>query len=262
MFRKKEVEQENNFLTPDATDYTKYDFSLKDKIMWFTVGSILAFIVAYIFYASIIVSGIAALVGGYFFLPIRNNQIISKRKMKLQLQFKDLLESLATSIGAGRNMSDSFINSREDLVVVHSENSDIIRELDIIIYGMRNGFTIEDLLLDFGLRCKLPDVVDFADVFQTCYRKGGNIKSVIDKTEKVIHEKMEITMDIETMITEKKTEQNGLMVMPIIFVFIMRSMGGSMVDLNSPVGMLASTVAIGFFVISFFVSKKILNIKL
>lgn len=262
MFQKTHIDEPIDFLTPDATNYNVYDYKLYEKIMWFLIGAVVVFIVAYIFYNSILLSLIVALVGGYFFLPIRKKQIIEKRQVKLQLQFKDLLETLATSIGAGRNMTDSFTYAREDLVVMHSEKSDIIQELDIIIFGIRNGFTIEDLLVDFGKRSTLPDIIDFADVFHTCYRKGGNIKQVIDKTEKIIREKMDITMEIETMVTEKKTEQNALMIMPIVFVFIMRNLGGSMIDLDSPIGVLASTIAIVFFVVSYFVGKKIMNIKL
>ena len=41
-------------------------------------------------------------------LPVRVKQIIEKRKKTLRLEFRDMLEALATSLNAGKNVPDSF----------------------------------------------------------------------------------------------------------------------------------------------------------
>lgn len=53
-----------------------------------------------------------------------------------------------------------------------------------------------------------------------------------------------------------------MMVMPVIFVLVLKMMGGGLLDLKSPVGIISVTIAIVIFVLAYFVSRKILNIRL
>lgn len=260
--KKKKVQNENNFLQVGSTDYSHYEFTAAEKALWFSVGAVVVAIVAFIFYEKLFICVLAAIVGGYAFIPIRAKQLMEKRRLKLQVQFKDMLESLGTSLGAGKNMPDSLSSAHDDMMLLHSPEADITRELGIMLVGIQNNLNIEDLLMDFGRRSGLPDVLTFSDVFETCFRKGGDIREIIINTQQVIVEKMEISMEIQTMITGKKTEQTAMMFTPIVFVGVLKSMGGGLVDLSSPIGMLASTVAIGVFVASYFLSKKILTIKI
>lgn len=69
-------------------------------------------------------------------------------------------------------------------------------------------------------------------------------------------------MEIETMVSGQKNEQNIMMVMPVIFVLVLKMMGGGLLDLKSPVGIISVTIAIVIFVLAYFVSRKILNIRL
>lgn len=58
---------------------------------------------------------IVGIVAGKVFLPIRTEQILKKRKNMLTRQFRDMLDGLTTSLGAGNNIMDSLYAVREDL---------------------------------------------------------------------------------------------------------------------------------------------------
>ena len=90
----------------------------------------------------------------------------------------------------------------------------------------------------------------------------GNMKEVIKNTASIIGDKIEIQMELETMVAGQKNEQNVLLVMPVVFVLILKSMGGDLVNLKSPVGIISVSISIVIFIAAYFVSKKILNIKL
>ena len=216
----------------------------------------------YIFYENIFISAFVGIICGFLFVPIRKKQVIKKRKQKLNLQFRGLLDALATSIGAGKNMYDSFATATDDLIIQFTEESDIVKEVRIIRSGLDNNMQIEDMLLNFAERSGLPDIRNFANVFATCYKKGGNIKDVIKNTAAIIGDKIEIHMELETMVAGQKNEQNIMLVMPIIFIIVMKSMGGELIDLTSPIGIISVSVALVIFIAAYFVSKKILNIKL
>lgn len=244
--------------------YSEYDMSLKENISYFLLAFAAGSIVGYVFYYIIFVGLLTGVITGCVFVPIRKTQIISKRKKELHLQFKDLLESLVTSLNAGKNIPDSFKSAYDDLSIQYSEDAYILKELQIIISGMNNNINIEILLLDFGERSGIDDIINFANVFDTCYRKGGNIKEVISNTFSVICEKIEIEMEIETVVTEKKTEHTVMSIMPIVLIIVMRFFGGSdQADkLHTPIGVISTTISIAIFVTAYFVGKRILQIRL
>lgn len=249
-------------LIGEATDYSRYDASIGEKILWFIIGTIVGGIVLYIFYEHIIVSIVAGAVCGVAFIPIRTQQVIKKRQQKLLMQFRGLLDTLATSIGAGKNMLDSFTGAIYDLSVQFSADSDIVKEVQLIVVGINNNIAVEDLLTNFADRSGLEDIENFANVFATCYKKGANIKEVIKNTATILGDKIEIKMELETMVSGQKSEQSIMLVMPVVFIALMKSMGGDLIDLQSPMGRLSVTIAIAIFVLAFFISKKILDIKL
>lgn len=260
--KNKKVTQPVEPIIGEGVDYNLYNASQKEKIIWFLIGLIVSGAVLYIFYENIIVSIIAGAICGGVFVPLRRNQVIKKRQKTLTAQFRGLLDALSTSIGAGKNMFDSFSGAAEDLSVQFSSEAFIVKEVNLIMLGLNNNIRIEDLLLNFAERSGVEDVRNFANVFATCYQKGGNIKEVIKNTASIIGDKIEIQMELETMVAGQKNEQNIMLVMPIAFIVVLKSMGGDLIDLESPVGILSVTIALCIFVLAYFISKKILDIKL
>lgn len=249
-------------LLNNADDYNWHEFTQKEKIAFFLLGGFVSGGILYIFYESILASVILGALLGHFLLPVFNKWLVERRRKKLLLQFKDLLDALNTSLGTGKNVFDAFSAAKNDLAVEYPADADILKEVAVILNGIANNLQIEDLLKDFGQRSGLKEVIDFAAVFETCYRKGANMQQVIHNTVEVITDEIEISMEIQTMVSGQKNEQNVMLFMPIVFVAMLKSMGGDLVDLSSPVGILCMTIAIVMFAIAFFVSRKILDIKL
>ena len=97
-------------------NYKVYYMSKAEKIIYFLIAFIVGAAVGYLFYGGIgkddlgnattvtyvldiIVCVLVGGIAGKMFLPIRTQQIIKKRKNDLKLQFRELLDALATSIG-------------------------------------------------------------------------------------------------------------------------------------------------------------------
>lgn len=262
LFNKKAKYEPISAIIGEGTDYNVYFPSVQEKVIWFFIGMIVSGVVLYVFYENWIVSVIVGAICGLAFIPIRTNQVIKKRKQKLTLQFRGLLDALATSIGAGKNMYDSFSGAADDLTVQFSEQADIVKEVQLIRVGLDNNIQIEELLMNFAERSGVEDVRNFANVFATCYKKGGNIKEVIKNTATIIGDKIEIQMELQTMVSGQQNEQNIMLVMPVIFIVLMKSMGGDLIDLKSAIGIISVSIAIVIFVLAYFISRKILNIKL
>mgnify|MGYP003027641176 FL=1 len=197
------------------------------------------------------------------YIPVRIQSIIKKQKNQLNKQFRDMLEALSTSLGAGKNVIDSFRSVYDDMKMQYEDGAYIISELELLLSGMDNNIDIEDLLLDFGERSGNEDIESFAKVFQICYRKGGNIKDTVRSTYEILNDKMEIAEDIETVVTANKTEQNVMLIMPIGLIGMMKLMSPDFAEnFVSPSGIMATTVAVIIFVAAYFIGRKVLEIKI
>jgi tight adherence protein B len=260
-------------------NYKVYYMSVMEKILYFILAFAAGAAVGYLFYGGIgkdefgqpttltyildiSIPVLIGIVAGIAFLPIRTEQIIEKKRRKLNSQFRDMLEALTTSLGAGKNVSDSFRSVYDDLKVQYDDGADILKELEIILSGMANNVDIEDLLLDFGIRSGIDDIYSFANVFKICYRKGGNIKDTIRNTHNILSDKMEINEDIETIVTANKTEQNIMIVMPIGLIGMIKMLSADFAaNFVTPAGIIATTIGVALFVAAYYVGKAVLNIK-
>lgn len=260
-------------------NYKVYHLKTWEKIVYFLIAFAAGAFVGYLFYGNlgkdeygqatmityilnISIPTIVGLIAGKMFLPIRQKQIIEKRRKNLRDQFRDMLESLVTSLGAGNNVPDSFSAVYEDLKIQYEADSYILKELEIILAGIRHNVPVEDILMDFGVRSGISDIETFANVFNISYRKGGNIKDVIRNTHNIISEKIEITEDIETTVTSGKTDQKIMLVMPIALISIIKFMSPEFAEnFATPTGIIATTIAIVCFVGAYFLGKTMLDIK-
>lgn len=260
-------------------NYKIYYMSRKEKILYFLLAFATGAFVAYLFYGglakdeygnpttltyvlNIIICSLVGLLAAKFYIPIRTKKLQEKAVNKLRIQFRDMLDSLTTSLNAGMNVTDSFINVYEDLKVQYDEDAYIIKELEVILESIRNNIDIEDALMDLGMRSGIDDIKSFANVFKLSYRKGGNIKDIIRNTHEIISEKMEIEEDIKSMVSSNKMEQNMMTVMPVGIVGIIKLMSGDFgANFSTGIGVLSTTIGVVIFVISYFLGKSILDIK-
>lgn len=208
--------------------------------------------------AFIIVGGAAV----RFFTPVYTERCLEKRRMKLKNQFKDMLASLAASISSGSNIQKAFEDTLTDLMMQYDENDFIIIEMKEILNGVSQNINFEVMIKDFGERSDNEDIVCFADVFEICYRKGGDLKSVIQKTYSTINEKMAVADEIDTKLTSNKMQHNVMSVMPIVVVAMLKFTNDTFAEnFATPVGVLVNTVAIGIFIASYRYGLKICDIK-
>lgn len=261
-------------------NYKVYYMSFIERIVCFMLSFIVGAAVGYLFYGglakdefgqatsltyilNIIISCITGILAAKMFLPARIEQVINKRRRQLNQQFRDMLDGLTTSLGAGNNMIDSFISVREDMKLQYEEDAFILQELDVIIEGIRNNVSIEDMLKDFGKRSGIEDIKSFAEVFEVSYRKGGNIREVIRNTYAILNDKIEIREDIETVITSNKTEQKLMLIMPIVLISVIKGMSPEFAqNFTTLPGIVATTVAIIMFIASYYIGKIVLDIKI
>lgn len=262
MFKKKEEYVENRGIMNSGKDYRVYHMEKQDYLVAWGIGAVIGALVAWAFFSSFIFSVICAVLCAFFAPRFYQKYKHSKMMNTLRDQFKDLMDSLSTSYSAGKNTTNAFASSERDMIAIHGENADIVQEIRIINGGIRNNINIEALLADFADRSGLDDVRSFAEVFEVCNRQGGNLKKIVTETRDIINDKIEIEMEIETMLAGNKNELNIMIVMPVIVVLMLNGMGSGTVSENTMSNIVLKLVCIGMFVFAYFIGKKITDIKM
>jgi Flp pilus assembly protein TadB len=245
-------------------DYNEYSMSIKERAAYSVMAGALIFAVIYIFYHSIIFSAIIS-VTGVFYPRFKKKSIIKKRKTELNIQFKDMLYSLSSSIAAGRSIELSYKEVLKDLSIQYTDTeTSIIKEVDCIIRKINMNETVEEALVEFASRAHLEDIDNFVDVFLISKRTGGNMVEIIKNSSNIINDKIEIKMEIETMLAERKFEQKVLNVVPIAMIVILSETSS---DYMTPIfttiaGRASMTLCVLLLIISFLISKKIMDISI
>lgn len=235
-----------------------------DHVIAFALGSVAGFALFYIFYKLILLGILGGILVGTVNVYAAGQRSLELRKRRLRTQFFDLLESLAVAMRAGNPMFKALESAREDLRLLYSEDSDIIVEVDLILGKFQNGVSLSESFSNFADRCGLDDVISFASIYATIEGKSSRASEIVRKTQEIIADKMEIEMEIETMMTAAKTEANIMLVMPLVILWVIGSAGAGFMDAiyTTMVGRLVATVGLIMFFISYFLMKKFSNIKL
>lgn len=242
-------------------DYHIYHMTVWDRLKAVGLGLVIGLAIGYVFFNNWVVAAVLTVIFAVYVQKPFQEYLKKKRLKKLLLEFKDLLETLTASYSAGQTTTKAFEDALNEMSDLFGEEADIVTELQMINNGLKHNYNIEDLLLNFAQRSGLDDVDSFANVFEVCNRKGGNLKQIVGETRSVINDKIEIEMEIQTMIAASKNELNIMMVMPFVIMLSMRGLGDSMSG-NSLINIIVKFVALGIFIAAYFIGSKLVDIKL
>ncbi|GJM78246.1 hypothetical protein HMSSN139_07420 [Paenibacillus sp. HMSSN-139] len=109
----------------------------------------------------------------------------------------------------------------------------------------------------------LEDIDNFADVFTTCKRSGGDLVEVVRRTSNLIGEKLEISQEIGVMIAQKRFEAKAMLAAPVLFLLFMQMTSPDyMRPLHHGSGLLISGLALLLFAVCAWLMLKIIDIRI
>lgn len=243
--------------------YEKYKLNQKEYILYGTESVLLVVLFGYFFYRSIFII-LLSMPLVIILLSFKKRELASKRRMSLQMQFKDVLVSVNSSIKAGYSLENAFCESYKDIVMFYGESSPISKEIKNISNGLSNGQNLTSLLYDLGKRSKVSDIRDFAEVLSIGKQTGGNIGEILDSYIRVAEEKTSVLEEIETIISAKKYEQKIMNGIPffIIFYIELTSKGFFNCLYENIAGRIIMTICLGVYLLSIYLSSKITRIDI
>lgn len=243
-------------------DYNTYRYSKKEWIRYFLQGAGFGAFIGYLFYSNPM--GVFLLTSyGLIYLHVKKKKIIEKRKWRLNMEFRDGLASLSAALNAGYSIENAFGQAVEDLKLMYPADSMIVLEFERIVNELYMNQTVEAVLKDFADRSGLEDIADFAEVFETAKRTGGDIIKIIRTTGNTINDKIEVKREIITLITGKKFEADIMSLIPIFIIIYLRIFSGDFLKplYHNLFGTLFMTVILIIYFGVFQLTQKIISIE-
>lgn len=246
------------------TDYSKYTMVTWERVIYTVSAAAVIYAVAFIFYRNCFISAILMPLA-FLYPRIKTMDIIKRRKKELNLQFKDMLYSLSSSLTSGKSVESAFRDVLRDLAVMYPDpGTFIIMEMEYMVRRLEMNETVESVLMDFAKRACLEDLDNFVDVFTICKRTGGNIIEVIKNTSAIINDRIEVCQEIDTMLAERKFEQKVLNIVPLGMIILLSV---SAEDYMKPVfdtmaGKLVMSISIALLAAAYYISKRITDFKI
>lgn len=152
----------------------------------------------------------------YFFFGLfqAKKEQMQKEKELFAAQFRDGLQCLLASLEAGYSIENSFVNAAEDLLVMFRQEAPIVRSFRQICRQLGNGANVEELVFEMGEKSGVEEVRNFAGIFVTAKRTGGDLLGVIRSVNASLYQKQEVQREIASVLLAKQLEVKIMKLMP------------------------------------------------
>lgn len=248
----------------ELNEYNVYLTSGRERFVIILVASGILFTIGYIFYRDAVLSLLFCPFALYY-PNIIGNKKKERRKKELNIQFREMLYSLSSSLSAGKTLEMALRGVENDLNIIYPDpNTDIIIETKCILRKININESLESALSDFANRADIEDIHNFVDVLCICKRTGGNIVEIIRNTSNIISDKIEITQEIDTMLAKARFEHKILFSMPVIVMLFLSVSAGDFIKpiFEEIIGKIMMTISITLLLVTYLISKKIMDIKI
>lgn len=194
----------------------------KDRLVGMGLGILIFGLTSYLFFELKIVSLVLGLLGGYFYSPTYKAKKLEARKKKSTLEFREFIDLLNNSIGAGENLENAIRNSHRDLLDMFSDKDPIVIYSKDMVSSLDLGQSMKKVLEDFGEKMELEDVDIFIGTLIIAIDSGMNISYIIDNSKTILNQKIDIELEIDSMMKASKRELTIMTVLPLLIILLLK----------------------------------------
>ena len=243
-------------------DYKVYQITKKEMFRYAAVYILADVLISLLFYRSVL-TAVVFLPGICFFFREVRRELAKKRRKQLERRFLVGMRCVSTALTAGYSVENAFTQAYEELQKLYSEKEPVLQEFRRIRVGILLNRTMEELLSDLAQRSGVEDIENFAAVFYTAKRTGGDMTQVIQKVARMLSDKIEVKKEIEATLAAKKSEQMVMSIMPAGIICYLKLTSPGFLDVlyGNPFGICAMTVCMVIYGLSYWLGVKIVDIE-
>ncbi|MGN0150830.1 MAG: type II secretion system F family protein [Wujia sp.] len=185
------------------------------------------------------------------------------KKDQMKEEFRDLIAMLAADLHVGYALENSFVKSADKLKKMYGDRCLSEPELNGIINGMHYNRNIEVLLLDFGRRSGICEIVECASLIAITKIYGGDMIYVIHQISANLAAQSSVEMEIATAVAAKRMEGGIMLLMPFAIVLYMRIVDPGYLDVlyHTSVGHFLMAACLAVVLFSGWIINRIIKIE-
>lgn len=243
-------------------NYDEYHFTKKEILKYISQSVLLCMLLDYLFYQNKWLLLLTIPISVFYMKMIRK-RLIKERRKKLNYQFKDALNALSVAVSAGYSVENAVSACARDLERLYAKGTDILEEFHYIESQRNLSVPVEELFLDFGERSQVEDIENFAAVFYTAKRTGGDMDQVIQKVARMLGDKIDVKKEIEATLAAKKSEQFVMSLMPVGIILYMHLTSPGFLDVlyGNWFGIVAMSICLAVYGGAYWLGVKIVDIE-
>ncbi len=244
-------------------DYRVYQLNTTQMVFYSSIGFGMVILLSKVFYrswiATIIMSPIIIL-----YIQEKKRELCEKEKTELNEQFKEAIIAVSNGLRAGYSIENAFREAYRDVTVMFGKDSNISKELFHITKGLENNVLLESLLFDLAKRSCIDNILDFAEIFQTAKRSGGDMNNIIQSCVLTICDKIEVKKEIQTLLCAKQLEQKIMNLVPILIILYIQVTSPGFFDplYHNIIGIVIMSICAILYGAAYKMAKNITTIQL
>jgi len=246
------------------TDYRKYILSKKEKK---TAGVVMALFlvgISMLFFQNplLLLMLPLSLKKGW---TIYEDYCRERRQRILLTEFRDFLFSLSASFTTGRHMTEAMKEAELALTDIYGVNCLLADEIRYMLRAIdETGQSDQKVFAEFAERTGLEDIQLLSDVYSVCRETGGNMTAAVNKAAALLTEKINIEMEIQTLLSQKKLEGTIIAVMPSVMILFLLWMSPDYLQpmYDNAAGRMLMLLALGLNIFAYYWMERMTNVTL
>ena len=180
------------------------------------------------------------------------------------MQFRDAIQAMASALNAGYSPENALKEAQKDLMVLYGSQMRIQKEFRYMSGQLHLNVPMEQILEEWASRTQQEDVQNFASIFYTAKKSGGNLIGIIRSAVRQISGKIEVKREIQTLMSAKRLEFRIMCAVPFAIIGYMKLSFPEFMDqlYGNLVGRGVMTVCLCVYAGAYGMGKRIINIEI
>lgn len=244
-------------------DYAKYEFDRRERIVCILEGMALNALVSELFYHSLLfmIPGTVVVV---LYYREKQRRMQRKRQRAMKKELREFLGAAAAAFQTGRSVENAFAQAVKDTGSYFGLGAQLLPEMKRISAAVTAANApLEKELLEFARRAQIEELEYFAEVFAVGRKSGGDLPALMDRTVRMLRERMEAEEEICTVITQKRLEFYLMSVIPAGMIVYLRLGASPLIGrmYGNPLGVLVMTVCVLIYGGCYLYGQRLLEIE-
>ena len=164
---------------------------------------------------------------------------------------------------AGYSVENSIREAWRELCTLYGEEVWIVQAFQSMVYKLQTGQAVGNVMKEFAEKTEIEEILQFAQIFETARKTGGNLPELMRITGENIGERLAAMQEMDVIMNSRRYEQRIMDCIPIAIVIYVRTVSDGLMDMlyHNLTGYLIMTVTLGIYLTAVWLGERVTKIE-